>query len=90
MAITVYENKEASKSRVKLDRRIYTTGAGKLVEEGHADAAVLYGSAGKEVGRADFEARGGVAVVDVTDPENPVLVDPKPKPKAKRKTKKRK
>lgn len=94
MAITVYENKEASSpTRVKLDRRVYSTGAGKLVEHGHPEAATLYGSAGKEVSRAEFEAMGGETEPYATarpgpSPDKPVAVEPKPK--AKRKATKRK
>ena len=70
MAITVYENKEAGGVRVKLDRRVYKTNAGKLVEEGHPEAATLYGSVGKDVPRAEFEALGGgVESAAETDPE---------------------
>lgn len=95
MALTIYDNKEAGGARVKLDRRVYLTAAGKLVEEGHPEAATLYGSVGKQVSKADFEAHGGtiakapsndgcpVEVVEVPDP----VAAPKPKPKRKRKTK---
>ena len=95
MAIIVYENKEAGGARVKLDRRVYQTAAGKLVEEGHPEAATLYASAGKEVSKADFEAHGGtiakapandgcpVEVVEVPDP----VAAPKPKRKRKAKAK---
>ena len=60
--LNIYENKEAGGKRVKLDRRCYLTAAGKVVEEGHPEAATLYASEGKEVSRADFAARGGVAI----------------------------
>jgi hypothetical protein len=90
MAITVYENKEAGGARVKLDRRLCLTAAGKLVEDGHAEAATLYASAGKEVPRAEFEALGGVveAAPRVEAKPEP-KAEPKPKPKAKRKTTKK-
>ena len=69
MAITVYENKEAGGKRVNLDRRLCLTAAGdRLVEDDTAEAATLYGSAGKEVPRAEFEALGGV-VKSAAQPE---------------------
>ena len=90
MAITVYENKEAGGARVKLDRRVYKTAAGGLVEEGHPDAATLYGSAGKEFSRAEFEALGGVVksaaqpkAAPKPKPTPATKPKPKPKPKAK-------
>lgn len=94
MAITVYENKEAGGARVKLDRRLCLSAAGKLVEDGDPEAATLYGSAGKEVPRAEFEALGGIAKSAAKPKAEPVAKpkpDPKPEPKkapAKRKTKK--
>lgn len=82
--ITVYENKEAGGARVKLDRRVYQTAAGDLVEEGHPEAATLYGSVGKEVPRAEFEALGGVVKGQAKPKPAPVAADkPKPAPKAK-------
>lgn len=86
MALTIYENKEATHPRTKLERRLYKTAAGSLVAEGHPDAATLYGSVGKEVPTAELEALGLV----VEAPTIPVVVDepePAPKPKAKPKAK---
>ncbi len=104
MAIEVYENKEAGK-RVTLDRRLCLTAAGdRLVEDDTAEAATLYGSAGKEVPRAEFEALGGVvksAAKPKAEPEPAPVAKPKaepkpeakpeakPKPAAKRKTTKK-
>ncbi len=61
MALTIYENKEAGGggNKVKLDRRLWLTREGDLVEDGHPEAATLYGSPGKEVRRSVFEALGG-------------------------------
>ena len=99
--ISVYETKEASGARVTLDRRVCVDGKGKLCEDGHPNSVSLYGTAGKQVSRADFEARGGkvnkapaedkstkaeVAVVDVSKPDAPRAV-PAPKPRRKRKAK---
>ncbi len=87
MALTIYKNKEAGGRMVKLDRRLWKTAAGDLVEDGHPEAAYLYGSAGKEVQRADFEARGGV-VEDEPKVDAP-KTEPKPKPKAQPKPKRK-
>ncbi|HET99258.1 hypothetical protein LCGC14_1719770 [marine sediment metagenome] len=98
--ITVYENKEAGGARVKIHERIYQTTDGELVGAGHADAATLYASAGKEVPRAEFEALGGVvksAAQPKAAPKPAPVTKPKPKakpkaaakPKAKRKTTKK-
>jgi hypothetical protein len=87
MALTIYENKEAGAARVKLDRRIYKDAAGKLVEEGDPSAAILYGSVGKEVPRAEFEALGGVVGVEAAEPAPVVEPEPEPAPKPKRKPK---
>ncbi len=92
MAITVYENKEAGGKRLKLHERIYQTTDGELVGAGHADAATLYASAGKEVPRAEFEALGGVVKSAAKPkaapkPKPTPATKPKPKPKAKAKAK---
>ena len=97
MAITVYENKEAGGARVKLDRRLGLTADGKLVEDGDHRSATLYGSAGKEVPRAEFEALGGVVksyavggvVKGPAKPKPAPAAKPKPAPKRKRKTTKK-
>ncbi len=83
--ITVYENKEAGGVRVKLDQRVWRTDAGALVEDGHPEAATLYGSVGKEVPRAEFKALGGVVKSAAQPkPKAAPATEPKaqPKPKA--------
>ena len=78
----IYENKEATGLKVKVDQRLYLDAQGKLVEEGNAKAVVLYCSAGKHVNKADFEERGGV-VKPAKKPEPEA--EPKAKPKVTKK-----
>ena len=89
MALTIYENKEAGGRMVKVDRRLCLDAAGQICEAGTKESVSLYAGEGKEVSRADFEARGGV----VEDEPTVAAAEPKPKatpkPKPKRKTKKR-
>lgn len=88
MAFTVYENKEAGAARVKVDRRLYLSTAGKLVEADDPEAATLYASAGKEVLRAEFEKLGGkVKAAPKAKPEPEPQQEPEPKPKSKPKPK---
>jgi len=82
MALTIYENKGAAPSKVKVDRRVYENADGKLVEDGDPSAIKLYCSAGKFVNRADFIARGGV--IDIVDEPEPESSKPKPKRKTKK------
>ena len=69
MALTVFENKEATGAKVKVDRRLCLDGKGKIVEADDRAAVALYASAGKSVSKADFEARGGELAVAKPEPE---------------------
>lgn len=89
MALTIYENKEATvDTKVKIDRRLYKNAAGRIVEEGDPSARFLFCSAGKLVDRAELEAAGGsVEVAEVVVEAEPTVEPeaPKPKPKPKKK-----
>lgn len=92
MAFTVYENKEAGGARVKIDRRLCLSAAGKIVEADDPKAATLYASAGKEVLRSEFEKLGGKVKAapkakPEPEPESGLNPKPTPKPKAKPKAK---
>lgn len=82
MALTIYENKEQTGGKIKVDRRLYENAAGELVEDDDPSAFRLYASAGKEVSREEFEARGGEILVAKAEAEpDPVDVADEPTPK---------
>lgn len=55
----IYEDKESTGAKVKVDRPLWLDAGGRLVEDGDSAAVTLYCSAGKSVLKADFEERGG-------------------------------
>ena len=99
MALTINENPEAGGGgqKVTADRRLCLDAAGQICEAGTKESVSLYAGEGKQVSRADFEARGGkggvripVVVDVVVEAAEPVKEDePKPAPKPRRKRKRK-
>lgn len=63
------ETEDKGGARITLLERVWLTREGKIVPNGHPDAATLYCAPGKSVLRADYEAR--------------MPPEPEPEPKAK-------
>lgn len=68
---------QPSHPRVTIDRNLWLTATGKLVEDGDPEAKTLYASAGKQVLRKDFEALGGVVEKPDAEPKQAPAADNK-------------
>ena len=57
MALTItYINEQAPSPKVTVSERLWRTEDGRLVGDGHPDAAFLFCSPGREVSKAEFES----------------------------------
>lgn len=58
MALTIQEDKGATKDLVIADRKLWLNAEGKVVEDGSPEARVLFCAAGQRIARAAAEAVG--------------------------------